>query len=59
MTPDFLIDFGLSVLFTLLKSNRSKIDKYKKALTKLRDLLNMLYPPDEASQRKAKARKRR
>jgi hypothetical protein len=47
MTPDFLIDFGLSILFSLLKSQRSKIDKYKKALIKLRDLLNMLYPPDE------------
>jgi hypothetical protein len=58
MTPDFLIDFGLSVLFTLLKSNRSKIDKYKKALTKLRDLLNMLYPPDQPNQlRKAKKRR--
>ncbi len=46
MNSDFFIDLGFSVLFTLLRSPKAQRDKFKKALIKLRDTLNMAYPPE-------------
>ena len=43
---DFFIDIGITVLLRLL-SDRKIPAKYVKALIKLRDRLNLVFPPED------------
>jgi hypothetical protein len=42
---NFFIDIGITVLLRLLSDGKIP-SKYVKALTKLRDALNLAFPPD-------------
>lgn len=48
MTNDYWMNMALAILLEAVK-NKKKAGKYEKGLKKLRDTLNLLFPPgDEA-----------